>query len=69
MLISRSTNDILTPGLSITMAIIYGQYDTGRLNRCPRLDCRSTKVARHDSGGLIWYLIHLRIHGYLCRTF
>ena len=49
-----SANETLRPGLSITMAIVYGCYDTLSLDRCPKSGCRSEKVFRHDSGSLVW---------------
>jgi hypothetical protein len=42
----------LLPGMSITMAIIVGQY--GELVRCPRPDCKSLAFATSPNGGKIW---------------
>jgi len=52
--VSRAENEFLTPGMSITMAIIVGQYDVGRLDRCPRPGCQSDKIVRKESGELTW---------------
>ena len=57
-IIFRAENGVLTPGLSITMAIIVGQYHSARSNRCPRPGCKSDKFTSNASGGKTWYAIH-----------
>jgi hypothetical protein len=45
-------NTPLLPGMSITMAIVIGQY--GELARCPRPDCKSFCFVASPKGGKIW---------------
>lgn len=52
--ISRAENEVLTPGLNITMAIIVGQYQSGTSNRCPRPGCKSDNLTSTESGGKAW---------------
>jgi hypothetical protein len=54
--LSKSTFDTLTPGMSITMAIIIGKYGEPCLNKCPRVGCNSTRIVTNQAGGLIWYV-------------
>ena len=54
-IVSRANSEVLTPGLSVTMAIIIGKYDSKNTNRCPRLGCKSTKFISKESGGKMWY--------------
>lgn len=51
--ISRAESEVLTPGLSITMAIIVGQFHSGESNRCPRPGCKPDKFTSNESGGKI----------------
>jgi hypothetical protein len=51
------TNVGLVPGMSITMAIIIGQY--GELGRCPRTDCKSRSFIDGPMGGKSWYVLQL----------
>lgn len=46
----------LTPGMSITMAIVVGLYDGGSLERCPRPGCKSVKFTPSEAGGKTWYV-------------
>ena len=57
-IISRAESEALTPGLSITMAIIVGQYHYGNFNRCPRPGCKSDSFTSNESGGKTWYTLH-----------
>lgn len=52
-IISRAENEVLTPGLSITMAIIIGRYHSAKSDRCPRPGCKSEEFASKESGGTI----------------
>ena len=54
-----SEDQSLAPGMAITMAIVYGYYESGPLSRCPRPDCRSSTVAPNEAGGMSWYVILL----------
>lgn len=54
-LISRSNFESLTPGMSITMAIIIGQYGEGSLERCPRPGCPAKESTSLQAGGKLWY--------------
>jgi|SRR2546430_17617125 hypothetical protein len=45
-------NAPLLPGMSITMAIVVGQY--GELARCPRPGCKSLSFVASPKGGKIW---------------
>jgi len=45
-------NTPLLPGMSITMAIVVGQY--GELPRCPRPDCKSLSFVASPKGGKTW---------------
>ena len=56
-IISRSEFEGLTPGMSITMAIIIGLYDNGLLKCCPRPGCQSVKFTTSKAGGKIWYVL------------
>lgn len=42
----------LLPGMSITMAIIVGQY--GEPLRCPKPDCKSSLFVPSPKGGKVW---------------
>lgn len=53
-LVTRSVTATLKPGLSLTMAIIYGRYDALPMDRWPNSACRSTELFRNDSGSLSW---------------
>ena len=55
--ISLSEDQSLTPGMAITMAVVYGYYESGPLSRCPRPDCRSSRVVLNEAGGMSWYMI------------
>ena len=55
--VTLSEDQCLTPGIAITMAIVYGYYESGPLTRCPRPDCRSSRVAPNEAGGMSWYVI------------
>ena len=55
--VSLSADQSLMPGMAITMAIVIGQYESGPLSHCPRLDCRSTRVVPNEAGGMSWYVI------------
>ena len=57
-IISRTENEVLTPGLSITMAIIVGQYHSWKPTHCPRPGCKSDKFTINESGGKTWYASH-----------
>lgn len=57
-IISRAVSEVLTPGLSVTMAIVIWQYNSGSSNRCQRPGCKSDKITSNDSGGKIWYGLH-----------
>ena len=56
-IISRAESELLTPGLSVTMAIVIWQYHSGKTNRCPRPGCRSDKFTSNESGGRTWYVL------------
>ena len=47
----------VTPGLSITMAIIFGQYGVRTLDRCPRAGCSSRDVLPTKAGYKTWYVL------------
>ena len=59
--VTLSENQSLTPGMAITMAIVYGYYNDyyklRPLNHCPRPDCRSRRVVPNEAGGMSWYVI------------
>ena len=59
--VTLSENQSLTPGMAITMAIVYGYYNEyyklRPLHRCPRPDCRSRRVVPNEAGGMSWYVI------------
>ena len=57
MAVNLSEDHSLTPGMAITMAIVYGYYGSGPLSRCPRPDCRSRRVVPNEAGGMSWYVI------------
>lgn len=52
--VTWSENEVLTPGLIITIAIIIGQYEAERLDRSQRPGCMSDKVLQHDRGDITW---------------
>ena len=54
-IVSRANNEVLTPGLSVTMALIIRNSDSKSIDRCPRLGCESTKFFSKESGGKMWY--------------
>lgn len=54
-IISRAESEVLTPGMSITMAIIVGRYHSADFNRCPRPGCKSEKFNNNEPGGRTWY--------------
>lgn len=54
--VTLSENQSLTPGMAITMAIVYGYYESGPLSHCPRPDCRTNRVVPNESGGMSWYV-------------
>ena len=54
-IVSRANSEVLTPGLSVTMAIIITKYGSENSDRCPRLGCESTKFISKESGGKVWY--------------
>lgn len=54
-IISGSEFEGLTPGMSITMAIVVGSYHGASLERCPRPGCKSVKFMSSEAGGKIWY--------------
>ena len=54
-IVSRIDSEALTPGLSVTMAIIIGMYDSMNTKRCPRPGCKSTDFISKESGGKMWY--------------
>ncbi len=53
-IISPTENEVLTPGLSITMAIIVGKY-TSHSDRCPKPGCKSDEFVSDQSGRKMWY--------------
>lgn len=55
--VTLSEDQGLTPGMAITMAIVYGYYGSGPLSRCPRPDCRSRRVVPSEAGGMSWCVI------------
>ena len=57
-IVSRANSEVLTPGLSVTMAIIVGNYDSEDRDHCPRPGCKSTDFISKDSGGRMWYASH-----------
>lgn len=57
-IVSRTNSEVLTPGLSVTMAIIIAKYDFENSNRCPRPGCKSTDFVSKESGGKMWYASH-----------
>lgn len=54
-IISQSNFESFTPGTSITMAIVIGQYEGGSLTRCPRPGCPAKESASLQAGGTLWY--------------
>ena len=52
---SPAENEVLTPGMSVTMAIIVGKYYLGHSDRCPKPGCKSEKFIGDQSGRKIWY--------------
>ena len=54
-IVSRANSEVLTPGLSVTMAIIIANCDSENSDRCPRLGCKSTLFISKESGGKMWY--------------
>ena len=54
-IISRAESEVLTPGMSITMAIIVGRYHSADFNRCPRPGYKSEIFISSESGGKTWY--------------
>lgn len=52
-----SDDQSLTPGMAITMAIVYGYYESGPLSHCPRPDCRTNRVMPNEAGGMSWYVV------------
>src|SRR5450432_2535719 len=54
-ILSRSEFEGLTPGMSITMAIIVGQYGERSLDQCPRIGCKSIRIVPNGAGGRTWY--------------
>jgi hypothetical protein len=53
-ILSKSEVECLTPGMSITMAMIVGKYGKRALDRCPRVGCKSMKITPNEAGGWIW---------------
>lgn len=53
-IVTLSEDECLTPGLAITMAMIVFQFGFAISKRCPKRDCRSSKVAPNDAGGMTW---------------
>ena len=41
--------------MSITMAIIVGQYGEKSLARCPRIGCSSVRAVSSESWGMTWF--------------
>ena len=54
-IVSRANGEVLTPGISVTMAIIIRKDYSENNDRCPRLGCESTKFLSKESGGRMWY--------------
>ena len=76
-IISQSDFEDLTPGASITMAIIIGQCGKGPVERCPKPGCQSSKLVPDEAGGQKWYVyfsltvffhILMRLSSYICKT-
>ena len=53
-IISRARNEMLMPGLSITMAIIVHDYIGA--GQCPRPSCSSKRSTKNESGDRTWYV-------------
>ena len=54
-IVSRANSEVLTPGISVTMAIVIRKFDSENGDSCPRLGCMSTKFVSKESGGKTWY--------------
>ncbi|KAJ3543170.1 hypothetical protein NM208_g3725 [Fusarium decemcellulare] len=47
----------LTPGMSITMAVIIGRYGSTPLDNCPRIGCVSRQIEASKAGGKFWFVL------------
>ena len=54
-LLTRDTWQLLSPGSSITMAMVISRYVEIPTNLCPKPGCASREFVKVVAGGLIWY--------------
>ena len=55
----RAENEIIMPGLSITMAIVI--FENLHFYSCPRPGCSSERMIMNGSGGRTWY-VSVKLH-------
>ena len=58
-IISRAECEVLTPGLSITMAMVVGKYDSIDSDRCPRAGCKSKDFIIKEGDTKMWYALYV----------